>query len=265
MQQDKLQTIAQFMAMPLNIQKSSNKQSEYNIKYEQFKRHNKIRIEGYTVIGVTHFIHIIIPSDSSNNRSYDVIIKLIPAEGAERNTTMINYYIQFFSNSPGFIYKYAVLYKEHGLLIEELYNKMDPQYMDKLPEKANATLELSYDKSIYFACKFLSENKFKYMSKIGPLILKKKSPEKFFDDIVSFRKMKILQEFEGLEKRVNRSYAKERLGDKLKTADSKKRKTRSNVKTAQKHTSGLEMSATKHTKKIQPNKKITGTGKLPKR
>ena len=242
MEQAKLQNISEFMSMPLNNQNSSNKQSEYNEKYDEFKKRNKIKLGGYTILGDNHFIHIIIPSDSNPNRSYDVIIKLIPPNGAEKNSNMSQYYIQFFSNSPGFIYKYAVLYKEKGLLIEELYNKMDPEYMNTLPTKTNTSLDLSYDKSIYFACKFLSDNKFTYMSKFGPLLMRKKTPEDFFTSISSFKKMKVLQEFDALEKRINKSAAQERLGKKLKELTPKKSKPRINVKKSQSHTSGLEPS-----------------------
>lgn len=264
MKQDKLQTIGEFMRSPLNNSNSNSKQSDYDKKYELFKNTNKLKVGGFTSIGDTYFIHMIIPSDSNPDRNYDVIIKFSPPDGYERTTSLRYYYIQFFSNSPGFIYKYAVLYKEHGLLIEELYNKMDPEYMNTLPSKTNSSMDLSYDKSIYFVCRFLSDHQFRYLSKIGPLAMHKKTPENFFRDISSFKKMKALQEFDTLAKKVNKTYAKERMGRTIEKLSPNK-KPRSNVKTAQKHTSGLSISTIKHGSKIKSKNKITAKNKLPKR
>lgn len=264
MKQAKLQTIAEFMRSPLNIQNAGAKQSEYDKKYELFKRNKKLKIEGFTSIGDNYFIHMVIPSDSNPDRNYDVIVKFSPPDGGENNVSLRYYHIQFFSNSPGFIYKYSVLYKEHGLLIEELYNKMDPDYMDTLPSKTNTSLELSYDKSIYFVCRFLSDHQFRYLSKVGPLTMYRKTPENFFRSVSSFKKMKALQEFDSLTKKVNKSYAQEKLGKKIDKLSSNKN-PRSNVKTAQKHTSGLSSSIVKRASRIKSKNKITGKSKLPKR
>ena len=91
-----------------------------------------------------------------------------------KENTLKNYYVQFFSNSPSFIYKYAVLYKRNGALIENLYDKLNPEYADTLPETTNKTLEVSFDKSIYFTVRFLLDYRFSYLNKIGMIMRLKK-------------------------------------------------------------------------------------------
>ena len=79
-------------------------------------------------------------------------------------------------------------------MIKELYDKLDPEYADKMPEKTNSDMKVSYDKSIFFACKYLSDLRFKYLNKIGPLQRRKKTPEKFFSDISDFKSVKFDQD-----------------------------------------------------------------------
>lgn len=251
----KLQTLDEFMKTPFNNGKSIQKQSEYDKEYNDYTIKRNIYIEGYTIIGKDHYIHIKIPSKSKEKYFYDVIIKFIAPENYKKLNDLISYYIQFFSNSPSFIYKYAVLYKNNGLLIEDLYNKMDPDYIDKLPEKANSDLEISFDKSIYFACKYLSQHKFRYLSKNGPIILKKKEPKKFFQDISTFKKIKIEQDFLHAEKIITNKTKKiidQKIKEEEKT-DNKEKKYK-NIILSSNHTSGIKKSIITKKKIVRNNK-----------
>ena len=97
---------------------------------------------------------------------------------------------------------------------------MDPRYFDKLPIKANKTLELSYDKSIYFTCRFLYDKKFKVLNKFGASIGKKLSPDKFFDEIKDFQSIQIENTLLNMEKKSAKDISKTFNSSSNKPADS---------------------------------------------
>lgn len=203
----KYQTISEFMMSPFGIYSSMEKNNKYEALYENFVKSNKIYIAGFTNIEDSYYVHIKIPSESQKDGKYeyDVVIRFFTDKPALRaGTSLRAYYMQFFSNSPGFIYRYAALYKKEDYLIKALYDKLDPEYSNVMPTKTNADMELSYDKSIYFACKFLSEGRFRYLTKVGLLLHKKKTPQKFFSDISDFKAIKFDQELMNVEKKLKK-------------------------------------------------------------
>lgn len=201
------QTLSEFIASPFGSEKPMVDATLDNMMLGM-----RLRIEGFTVLEKSYYIHIKIPSTSNDGKTvYDVIIRFFPQnKQMEKELSLQNYWIQFFSNSPSFMYKYAVLYKNHGYLIEELYDKMDPKYLDTLPEKTNKDMELSYDKSLYLACKYLASHKFKLLTKLGVLTQHKKDPVKFFKDVSSFQAIKLDQDLIAMERRVSRQLDSEK-------------------------------------------------------
>lgn len=141
-------------------------------KYEKYK--SQITLNGYSILDESYYLHVKIPSESQPGKKYDVVIQFISPDDKYKNSTMLDeYVIQFFSNSPSFIYRYAVIYKQMGYMIDALQGKMDPEYSDKAPSKTNADMKIGIDKSIYFAVKFLYENRVTYLSKSSLRFLRK--------------------------------------------------------------------------------------------
>lgn len=203
----KYQTIGEFMYSPFGDSNSMDKNIKYAQLYEDFVKHLKIYVAGFTVIGESYYVHVRVPSESNKDGKYeyDVVIKFFTDKPELKKTISLRqYYMQFFSNSPGFIYRYAALYKKHDYLIKEVYDKLDPEYADVMPEKTNADMQVSYDKSIYFACKYLSDGRFKYLNKIGHLGRRKKTPERFFADISDFKSVKFDQDLMNAEKKLRK-------------------------------------------------------------
>jgi hypothetical protein len=195
------------MWAPFGRTDSMQKNTKYEKLYNEFVKSNKIYIAGYTVIEKSYYIHVKVPSESQKDGryEYDVVIRLFTDKPElELTNSLRAYYMQFFSNSPGFIYKYAALYKKEDYLIKDLYDKLDSDYKDVMPEKTNSDMILSYDKSIYFACKFLSDGRFRYLSKFGILLQKKKTPEKFFSDISDFKSVKFDHDLLNTERKLKR-------------------------------------------------------------
>lgn len=205
----KYQTLQDFLRTPFGSTSSNPNLAKYNSSYLANK--NKIILNGLTKIEDSFYYHIKIPSESQKdgNVYYDVVIRFFTDKPSVKlSSSLREYYIQFFSNSPSFIYNYAVLYKNNGFLIDTLYTKLDPRYFDKLPTKTNSKLELSYDKSIYLACRFLNENTFKVLNKVGAVFTKKIRPNEFFKEIKDFQTIQIENELLSLEKKAIKDFDK---------------------------------------------------------
>lgn len=204
----KFQTLGQFLSQPFGRKNSIEKLSKYNLLYKDYRDANKIYVEGYCKVEDSYFIHIRVPSETNKEGKleYDVVIRFFAPNILTRSErTLVNYHVQFFSNSPGFMYHYAVLYKKEGFLIESLYNKLDPDFFDTLPNKTNPNMEMSFDKTIFFACKYLSEHNFSCLNKLGILAKKLKKPDRFFEDISDFKSVKVTTELISVEKKMNQA------------------------------------------------------------
>lgn len=260
------QTLEEFLLSPFGSGKPM-----VDSKLDAEMNHMRLRVEGFTIIEKSYYIHIKIPSSSQDGVFYDVIIRFFTdSKQVEKEISLQNYKIQFFSNSPSFMYRYAVLYRMHGYLIEYLYNKMDPNFIDTLPEKTNAKMELTYDKSIYIACKFLSQHKFRLLTKLGVITQRKKSPEKFFQAVASFGSMKLDSEMRASERRISKKMEE----DRKKTSSQKSRmmsNTSNTIKSASNSTrkpDGLGITRKVASSSTDKNKYITvkrGTKKRPTR
>lgn len=205
--QKKYQTISDFLAMPFHKPSDLQKDLTYETKYRSMVAGDKIKYNGFCVVEDSYYIHIKVPSESQKdgNYMYDVVIRFFTDNPeVSIQSHLRNYFIQFFSNSPSFMYQYAYLYNKEGFLIEALYNKLDPDYIDTPPEKTNKNMIMGYDKSIYFACKFLTDKKFRYLEKNGFGAFKKKQSNIFFREISDFRSIKLDQQIMNEERKLSR-------------------------------------------------------------
>lgn len=212
---DKYQTLSGFLLSPFHGKEQVKKDQIYDAKYRQFVQSNKIKLHAMCIIEDSYYLHVKVPSESQSSASkgqyeYDVVIRFFTDKAEVRNQSHIRgYYIQFFSNSPSFMYQYAYLYNKEGFLIEALYDKIDADYIDTPPEKTNSSMNKSYDKSIYFACRFLSEKRFRYLNKHGVLMTKKVDDSKFFRGISDFKSVKLDQALMAEEKKLGQTLDRE--------------------------------------------------------
>lgn len=201
------QTIDQFMKNPF-MQNNVPKYMKYMHRYTEYKLSHEIQFSSYAIIEDAYYIHLKVQSESNKSTQlfYDVVVRFFtPSPKTKSETNLRGYYIQFFSNSPGFMYNYAVVYRVHGYLIDFLYEKMDPNYKNILPTKTNSQWDLSYDSSIFYACAFLSDNRFMYLDKGSLKRFKKKDPDDLFNDIQNFQDMKLKQDAINLEKKYEKA------------------------------------------------------------
>ena len=199
------QTLQQFMDAPFG-KPNDAKSLKYESKYRAYRDSNKIKIESSIEYEKNYFIHMKVPSESQKGKGfYDVVIQFFtPNKEYEKQLTVENYYVQFFSNSPGFVYKYAALYKLHGYLIESLCDKFDTAYLNVLPDKANKDYELSYDSSIYYACRYLLDHKMTTLGKLSLKIFKTKPVTNFFSDIQDVEEVSIIRDVNNFEKNLKK-------------------------------------------------------------
>lgn len=214
------QTISQYLDAPFgNVNEAEKRKMEE--MYKRMSGTKKIRIEGYTKIDDNYLWHIIIPSESNANQSYDVVLLFFTDDASVKRDIRLNrYYIKFFSNSPSFIYQYAAMYHEAGYLVDFLFEKMDKDYKDVMPKKPKP---LSYDKSLYCACRYLMDNT-QALSKLGMVLKKKKTSNAFFRDIKTFQDVKLTSELNTLDKKLDKE-----LEENKKAKKNKKKEKRSGV------------------------------------
>lgn len=213
------QTIDEFLRAPFGSQEVNSKTQDYEKKYNELKNMRKIYCENWTEEDDMYMIHIKLPSESQEGNFYDVVIQFFTdVDSISKQLNLGKYYIQFFSNSPSFIYKYAALYKVHGYLIDSLYEKMDQEYSNMLPDKQNPDYKMNFDKSLYCACRFLQDNRETILRKPGLIFYKKVPLRKLLKSIKDFETIKIDSELYNLEKNIK----KEHEVDKAKAKERKK-------------------------------------------
>lgn len=165
-----LQTLKEFIDNPMG--KGSNAipnrqliKDDLNRRYEQLVRKKKINVDIYKDSDEYYF-HFKIPSESERNNSYDVVLHFtMDKDDFRSDKNLDRYYVKFFSNSPSFTYTYGFVFNLYGLLVEDLMSKYDDRVLNEDPSTRNPGEIISYEKSIYFACYHLMQNRH-YMNKI---------------------------------------------------------------------------------------------------
>ena len=104
--------------------------------------------------------HVIVTTEAEERwNTYDVVLKFVPTDMVAKNdTTVKNYELKVFSNCPSFTYTYAYVAKLNNMMVSELENKYDKKVLSYPPVSRNPSLTMSYEKSVYYACKFLLES-----------------------------------------------------------------------------------------------------------
>lgn len=134
----------------------------YDYRYQVLSKEKDFEMNIYTQDNCVYY-HILVPSEGEyRENNYDVVIKFKPSGmGNKLDGSYKQYELEFFSNSPAFAYTYAYVAKLNGYLIQELMNKYDEKILTYPPTSRNPGLMFNFEKSIYFACKYLlSDNQF---------------------------------------------------------------------------------------------------------
>lgn len=177
----KAQTLAGFLDNPMgkgsSVIMNRNQIKEFlNNRYDSLiNKFGNFKCTPY-VVGGSYFFHLIIPSESERRNTYDVVVEFVDLVQDETDTlhatdkSLKNYKIRLFSNCPSFTFTYAYVYNEYGIMVNELQNKYKDENLTGAPSTRNPGEIVSFEKSTYFACRFLAKH---------PFMLDKAYAEKF--------------------------------------------------------------------------------------
>lgn len=157
------QTLLEFIDSPFFL--SNNLKSgvnELEKKFLAYDKVNKIKLFHISINDNSYYYHFKVPSETHAELYYDVVLEFY---NDDIKLTLPRYNMRLFSNSPSFIYKYASLYALNEMLIPDLYDKIGKENLAKLPEKSNSSMELNYDKTLYYACRYLKKHRILMLNK----------------------------------------------------------------------------------------------------
>ena len=109
------------------------------------------------------YYHVIIPSESRRRNTYDIVVQFVnsddPKEDFSNDPTLKRYHVKLFSNCPSFTFTYAYVYSEYDKMVDVLQSKYKDVILTNPPSQRNPGEISSFEKSTYYACKFLKEHK----------------------------------------------------------------------------------------------------------
>lgn len=109
--------------------------------------------------------HVKIPSRHIEKLFYDVVIE-IDMDSIPSTSTVINgANVKVFSNCPSFTFTYAKVMDDKGNMIDWLKRKYSKEIFANDPIKRNPAKVLSYERSLYFAIKYITTNGRNYKKK----------------------------------------------------------------------------------------------------
>lgn len=184
------------------------------------KKERLIKCNIYKVLTKeVYYIHLVIPTETERDNSYDVVIQLYDSEGAHKHDLSIaNYDAKFFSNAPSFAYTYAKVYRDNGLLIDNLQSKFDKQQLTGNPDVRNRYGIVGYDKYLYYGVKYILESKMLNKVTIGYRSIRYSAPV-FIPQIRSVDK--IMQEYHRAEQKLKKKGSKSLSSKPDKSSDNK--------------------------------------------
>lgn len=103
--------------------------------------------------------HFFIPSEEfPHNIYYDVAILFCYNDEVANQTTINNYTLKLFSNSPNFMFTYTYALNQNDMLIPFLKSKCSRLALTQPPSLRNPIEVYGFEKSVYFACKYIMDN-----------------------------------------------------------------------------------------------------------
>jgi hypothetical protein len=121
---------------------------EKEFKLERFKDKND------------YYFYFKIPSETHENLHYDVVLQFKPIGAQSINDmTLNNYSVKLFSNSPNFVFTYAYVYNNDGILIDFLKEKISKKALTEPPNIKNPVHSYGFEKSVYFALLYIKNHR----------------------------------------------------------------------------------------------------------
>lgn len=135
-----------------------------NDKYEALIRNKSKKIvmkcyRSIAAIPVKHYIHLVIPSETERENTYDVIFEFTTNDKKLKDAaSMVGYDVKVFSNSPSFAYTFAYVYLKNDLMIKSLSKKLGKEFVKISPDVRNRYQVVNYEKYIFFGAKYIMDS-----------------------------------------------------------------------------------------------------------
>lgn len=254
-----LQTLSEYLENPMG--KGSTALAGRNIiktdldnRYQKLIETHKDFHHSFYYDDINFYAYIEIPSESKRNNTYDVVIQFIPPDKDTANDVNLNnYVIKVFSNCPSFTYTYAYVYNDYGMMIDFLKDKYRDIVLENNPIIKNPGEVINFEKSIYFACKYLKANK-RFLNKVALVPVAKKMDIEKFSKIIRATDRIDLE----IKREENRLRAEKQSAEKIKKPDI----SHNNIKRGIDKIAGTKKAKTRSDHKITPHAKIKGKPKV---
>lgn len=133
---------------------------KYEVRYKLMKnKHPNFDLYMYIENTQSIYYHVLVPSELKAN-DYDVLIHM---EGKEKQDLDDWKITGIFSNNPRFVFEFGYVYNKNKFLIPFLAHKYSNEILTIRPKKTNPNYALGYDHSVYFALRYLQDNKEDYL------------------------------------------------------------------------------------------------------
>lgn len=113
------------------------------------------------------YFYFKVPSETYEKLFYDVVLQFSPV-GAQSvsDLSLNNYSVKLFSNAPNFLFTYAYVYNQDGILIDFLKKKISEKALTEPPNIKNPIQSYGFEKSVYFALLYIKQHRFNIKSAI---------------------------------------------------------------------------------------------------
>ena len=128
--------------------------SVYSSKFDNvlLKEHGNIRYQLFVEEKTnTYWAYIKIPSEVIKEFYYDVVLKFSIPEHNQSESDLFKFDVRCFSNDPAFVFKYAYVFIQNKMFVDELSSKISEEAKTEQPTQTNPGEEVGYVKSLYFA------------------------------------------------------------------------------------------------------------------
>ena len=215
---------------------------------EQYKAlHGTLSVRWHKISERHLIAHVKVPSHSVERLYYDVLLEF-DIDTIPKNQTVINNgNCRVFSNCPSFVYTYAHVFDENKNLISWCKKKYPKQIFTKDPKTRNPSKIINYERSLYFAIKFILSEGRNYKGKINLVQIKEKTHSNLLDKIQSVDE--VLEIYNRNKKKKSANEKKEDKKQKTSKPITKKEK-KGVIKTV------ITTKKTKQTNRVKKTKKI---------
>lgn len=178
------------------------------------KAGSSLKVEMFNDKG-DYYFYFKFPSEKFYDKLlYDVVIQLIPIGGSNTDLTLNNYAVKVFSNSPNFLFTYAYIYNQDGILIDFLKDKVSELALTKAPVIKNSNESYGFEKSVYFALIYIREHRLFNKSTINNMNSNKLDKKKLLNEISNCDDK--LKEYNIEKKKISEDKKKEKAKNKTK-------------------------------------------------